>query len=402
MSVGTEILIYAELLSNIRQVSVACSLTSPIASTTKANVSPDGLTLSVFHGDVERLVQLPAKVSAPAQLPIQNRDSLVLSWRLPLAPSQPTTMLSSMDAQVVPWSAQDLQPDAVVKCRACKTPVVSAGLVKTWKDLPSENWAEMMEFWHCHKPHNHGEDPSGHDTLATTRGYGANTRIAAQAGTGFVDLASFLFHNQDCTNLTFSEPVDVINASRLADDNKAPATSVCCGGCSVGLGYFNREASSVTLYKWQLELDTTPGSPSSPPPSLANCVSSMLLSVLARSGCSKSVIFPTPVSQPPYPAAEVSSLLHIWLFNSNITFSSTEAQSSPVPAVKVLYKFISQADADRIMESMTSDVQEIALPSVAAEEITSILDQSNVYLPTRDRRFQDWSVGLLEKWVIGR
>jgi hypothetical protein len=73
--------------------------------------------------------------------------------------------------------------------------IVEAGTLQVWKDLPSENWAEMMEFWHCHKPHEHkhGND----DDDLTNRGYGASSRIAAQSSVGFVDLTSFLLAESD-------------------------------------------------------------------------------------------------------------------------------------------------------------------------------------------------------------
>jgi hypothetical protein len=59
----------------------------------------------------------------------------------------------------------------------------------------------MMEFWHCHKPHDHEhQDP---ESLAS-KGYGANHAISAQKGTGFVDLTSFLFSESDCQGLKVS------------------------------------------------------------------------------------------------------------------------------------------------------------------------------------------------------
>lgn len=38
------------------------------------------------------------------------------------------------------------------ECALCRTPLVS-GDTHVFFDLPSELWLEMMEFWHCHKPH---------------------------------------------------------------------------------------------------------------------------------------------------------------------------------------------------------------------------------------------------------
>lgn len=58
-----------------------------------------------------------------------------------------------------------------------------------------------MEFWHCHKPHDH--DQQENQNLAN-KGYGANNVISAQLGVGFVDITSFMFDEQDCQNLLVS------------------------------------------------------------------------------------------------------------------------------------------------------------------------------------------------------
>jgi ubiquitin-protein ligase E3 D len=145
----------------------------------------------------------------------------------------------------------------------------------------------------------------------------------------------------------------------------------------------------------------------------------MLISTLSRSGCSKSIIQPMTTDDCTHSHAESfpewdpsSSLLHIWLFNKNIAFTSTarteslEAQSgqdgedeAAIPAVKVLYRLVSREEADRLGQSITSDVQDIALPDAVVRGVRKLLEQSTVYLPENDRKFGGlWSVGLLEKW----
>ncbi len=139
------------------------------------------------------------------------------SWRLPLA--DPAGAAGGEQTQgrssglrhdsAVPWSALDLVPGCEVRCRTCRAVVVEQGKLAEWKDLPSENWAEMMEFWHCHKPDHHhhdadknGVDSAGHGKATPTglaaRGYGASSTIAAQRGIGFVDLMAFAFAEEDC------------------------------------------------------------------------------------------------------------------------------------------------------------------------------------------------------------
>jgi hypothetical protein len=202
--------LYAELLANIRQISLAASLPSPCDASTQVALSADRSTVELSHGSSNCSLTLPAKVAlGGALLPIQDKQkgTAALSWRLPLD----TSSLSSSrqaNADHTPWSATDLDPSSGVACRHCGTNVVPAGAVTAWKDLPSENWAEMMEFWHCHKPdhhHNHdGEAGKADEESLAARGYGAASTISAQQGVGFVDLTTLLFAETDCSNVTVS------------------------------------------------------------------------------------------------------------------------------------------------------------------------------------------------------
>lgn len=210
--------IYAELLYNIRQVSVATTLAFPSASLigTTAEVRKGGRKLRVtLHDGTSRELTLPAAVKAPRLLPVnphsQGDTFCELSWRFPLLePDNPDNAVGSTNSPVggehdaAPWSAIDLVPSCALQCRECGHVLVPEGRIHAgWRDLPSENWAEMMEFWHCHKPPREDgqQDP---DHLASSRGYGANTVISAQEGVGFVDLTSFLISESDCSGVVVS------------------------------------------------------------------------------------------------------------------------------------------------------------------------------------------------------
>jgi len=74
------------------------------------------------------------------------------------------------------------------------------GSIQSWRDLPSQNWAEMMDFWHCHKPSVPKKQTANgsHNTYLEEKGYGANTGFVARRGVGFVDLTYFLVSTEDC------------------------------------------------------------------------------------------------------------------------------------------------------------------------------------------------------------
>lgn len=201
------IIIYCELLSNIRQVSVVATLSSPPDATTKAEISLDGRLFELHHGGTVKGLPLPARVSLSTALTIPSNQALTLTWRLPVSPSEAKPAHFSPETQALPWNSIDIKADSPIACRQCSQVIVEQGKITEWKDLPSENWAEMMEFWHCHKPHDHTTHANDHDeTLANSKAYGANNAIRAQDGVGFVDLASFMFSEPDCSNLTVSRP----------------------------------------------------------------------------------------------------------------------------------------------------------------------------------------------------
>ncbi|KAH8737099.1 ubiquitin-conjugating enzyme E2-binding protein [Ilyonectria robusta] len=390
-----DFLIYAELLSNIRQVSVVVSLSSPADASTKAEVSQHGRQLQVAHQGQIESISLPAQVVAPEALPIPRQGVLDLSWRLPVAPSEAKPPHFSLENQTLPWTSVDIEAGSRIACRQCDGEFVSKGTIKAWKDLPSENWAEMMEFWHCHKPH----DDNQHDAESlASKGYGANSAISAQAGVGFVDLTSFLFSESNCSGLAYSSStVDAgFDLSSLALDDTAPRKflHVFCKKCRTEVGLFNILALSVTLFKWQITCQTLAPSLS---PSSSECLAATLMATISRSGSSKSIITPHMLG-PSSSEPDVSRRdLYLWVLNPNVVYSSSSVSGSKT-AMKILYRGIGVEEGNGLIDSLNSDVQEISLPQPAIEAATEKLLLSGLLLPTRERTFKEWQVGLLGRW----
>lgn len=206
--------IYAELLPRLGRISVVIHLPTPSTHKTKVLVSNDASRLIVYHEDATTELRLPAKALAPVGEHLRGEVKPGLnkmSWRLTPAPDEVKLGMSADDA--VPWSAGQLKPGLHITCRACNDVVVAEDKIKVFKDLPSENWAEMMELWHCHKPPvghsaangSNGTSANGKagqvkatETDLASRGYGANSAIASQKGTGFVDMMTMLFDEDDC------------------------------------------------------------------------------------------------------------------------------------------------------------------------------------------------------------
>lgn len=201
------IVIYAELLVNVRQVSVRATLPSSVDASTRADVFDAGQRLRICHRGQSEVLSLPVPVAtAEARLPVDQGSASELNWRLPVWQADASALRFTPENQAVPWNSSDIRTGSPICCRDCGDALVQNGKINSWKDLPSENWAEMMDFWHCHKPHDHGQHES--DSLAN-RGYGANNAITAQQGVGFVDITSFMFSESDCQGILVSETRDI-------------------------------------------------------------------------------------------------------------------------------------------------------------------------------------------------
>jgi hypothetical protein len=194
-------LMYAELLSNIRQISIILALDTPCDLSTQVELSPDGRRFILHHDGRASSLTLPGQVPCKLQLQHLALGTKELTWRLPLAGAPSKQSMDSMQGNCAPWAAKFLGPETEFTCRACSAVIVGRGRIAAWRDLPSENWAEMMDFWHCHKP----DLPGGQvEESAVNKGFGANTRFTPSPGIGFVDLSTFLLADVDCQNTQVS------------------------------------------------------------------------------------------------------------------------------------------------------------------------------------------------------
>jgi ubiquitin-protein ligase E3 D len=242
--------IYAELLPNIRRVSLAVELPSLSDENTRITIAHEAVRdgdadrkvslVSVVHQGLSTSLALPAAVQVPEHdgrahpgLVAQSSERVLFPspqkrigktsyiWRLALAPGSADALGSGLgDFVGVPLSAVDCQPGAALHCWKCgqKAAIVPSGRVKAWKDLPDEGWAEMMDFWHCHKPQvatkeaaqrTHGlrngkAVETSEDDLAS-RGYGANSKIAPSPGLALIDISTIWCSTEDCTGVGVSE-----------------------------------------------------------------------------------------------------------------------------------------------------------------------------------------------------
>ena len=192
--------LYAELLLNIRQITVIATLPSVPNEETHYELSSDRKLLLLTHNQEQCTLTLPSPAASTVAIKAPSVEDKELSFRLPIASRHRATGAAESEnsrENTSIWPASALSPTTQLACLSCKNVFVD-GNISAWKDLPSEHWAEMMDFWHCHKPHNR-EDTLGQNK--PTKSYSASSANTLTPGTGFVDDLHLRLASSDCTGL---------------------------------------------------------------------------------------------------------------------------------------------------------------------------------------------------------
>jgi hypothetical protein len=196
--------IYAELLLHIGTVSLIITLHSLSNEATTATLSADRDSLTVVHDGYSASIKLPTRIqgesAASLDLPATSAKELTLRLVIEEDSASSASLIRNEDMLFtngsIPWMASEMSGlSGDLACRNCKQTLVRGGVINAWKDLPSDNWAEMMDLWHCHKPKEDQKKESGN-----TKGYSASRSLIVQSGIGFVSSSYFLVAPDNCTN----------------------------------------------------------------------------------------------------------------------------------------------------------------------------------------------------------
>ncbi|KAL5332971.1 ubiquitin-conjugating enzyme E2-binding protein [Aspergillus crustosus] len=430
--------LHAEYLPNIRQVSLQISV--PGETTPNISLSESRRAVSVAvtlpgqrdgDGENSETIKLPARVNegsrrvlSGTRVPAPQRDGDAvsvreLSYRMQVDDPE-LTQWSALDEHMdsfVPWSAADMGPSTKLRCGQCESVILDVPNASStapdvngdnapqsqtvgwaWKDLPSGNWAEMMDFWHCHKPDPHEEDrdkgASGHlieDENSKVKGYGASNQVLATPGTVLVDVATFLASDLECKRLKKV-------TKQRPDGSPLPLEEeLLCDGCNTLIGVEDTIAKGWRLFKTSLSA----GFPSVESPHELDwerhqtelVVAAHLLELIERESARRFIVH----------CGEKDGLL-IWVFNPDMRYSNTSSQHAIASqrALKVFFQAI--ANVEDLLhpepgKTSSLSLEELRLPSNTYESLVTALETSNNRLPQSARTFQDsWRVGILHRF----
>ncbi|KAJ6032335.1 hypothetical protein N7540_003067 [Penicillium herquei] len=421
--------LYSELLLNIRQVSLYISYNKPPALITlrpKLQVlksrSAITFSLSEYFPDATRTIKLPARVSdATPRVSVLNEplsttdqpegQSQEYSFRMQIDPTDPVLMpKEELIDNHVPWTAADMSTSTRIRCRACGSPFLNTSTSHNigvhdqdsstgwiWKDLPSGNWAEMMDFWHCHKPDPRENDQSSEGTavlrseeqVAQAKGYGAASHIKAAAGTILIDVTSFILAVSDCIGLQKGSDGDTNPHSGIPQQ-----FTLHCTACNSFVGMQDSSVNGWRLMKANLSLNTHSqegGLDGNRWQSHSSEVlaAAQLLELIQRENARRFIVH-----------EGLKNGLLLWVFSPNLYYSYSNGTRSigPQQAMKVLFQTVDDIDPFLMDDIGTPSLalEEVILPAMGFQAVSDALLRSNSILPSSARRFNEWNVGLLD------
>ena len=217
--------LYAELFVYVRIVTVHASLSAPESvQDAVVNIAADGRSISLLHQDERISIDLPTRVrpqnsSTSLKLSLKKGNQFTLRLNvedeLTKGASDSTndsdSLMSVRSENPAPWTSRSMTNyGCQISCAQCGSNIQSTGKVRVWLDLPNENWADLMEFWHCHKPAENQEAGWVSKNIRKQsndgKGYFAANGLRASRGKGFIGTSYFLLHEDDCNGAKVREP----------------------------------------------------------------------------------------------------------------------------------------------------------------------------------------------------
>ncbi|KAA8916846.1 hypothetical protein TRICI_000965 [Trichomonascus ciferrii] len=362
----------SEYLARIKAVAISIQLPSEcnidklsFEDTRKAIVHYQGK-----DGDERRAIMyLPEEVSysvTQVEHPVAETTNTI-SFRLPAVPNErgngvKTSSFFDSSKLIIPWSASELtgfSGDIDVKCGNCSDLLGTHSNSMNWKQLPSENWAEMMDFWHCHKPENKNE---------TTHNPGyAISRFVPTETTSFVGLSYFLF-----------------SPTLLSGTQHQKNRHVHCNSCNTALGV-NENNDSLKLWKWNLRLENSDLVP--------QYKDYVYVSTMISDLIDSHAIYTFSIKIDEDPVDSPTRLL-LWIFNPDVRYTTTGCTDK-----KSGFKIFYSTDKKNIPSLMQSrgDIEPVILPVKVYESFLAHLETTSNVLPENYRWFGNWRASIAEK-----
>lgn len=153
---------FSEYLPRLNSISVALDVQSGFNIDEINRISIVGELLSIeLKNNPPINVHLPCKASQASITGLKLANNTV-SFGVKIHEKRLDSTVPFTDQAIEKWSCKDLSQTPkigrnhkfIFVCKNCNSELIDSSQYD-FKDMPSEQWYEMMDFWHCHKPENY-------------------------------------------------------------------------------------------------------------------------------------------------------------------------------------------------------------------------------------------------------
>lgn len=284
----------------------------------------------------------------------------------------------------IPLSSKYLSPfastESVFSCLNCQCELFSCRDISQWKSLPSETWAEMMDFWHCHKPSVSDEKASSFNPSY------AISSFHAYPSTALVGLSYILFHPSHCKS-----PQAFIIKENIPG---AKHSMICCAKCLSWMG-FKESSDTYKIYKWSIQLQSSLQQPLNYPGYFY--ISSTIEELISSHAIYTFSLLPEDYSneKQELEAMDTEKAL-IWIFNPDFRFCTNSTKGDVDRGFKVFYSTDLKAIPN--LKRMRGDVEQLFFPQNIIDNLLQHLDQNSKLYPEDSQSVgKDWKVSILKR-----
>lgn len=237
-----------------------------------------------------------------------------------------------------------------ISCLNCDFDIIDEENCSKLNEMPSEFWMELMDYWHCHKPHHPTEK-----TAVYSAKHNSLNPLTKEILVG----GSFFLANEE----TFKGRL-VCKGSRL-----------CCVRCSASLGKKTKD-QLFKIYKYKTKLLSDGGSNIDIFPPENDVVITLLNHVKGNS--TRYVLLKCDKIQ-----------VLVWMFaiGIDVTFSNGRVMNN---CIKILYR---DDAAPEVKRKQNVDDAEVDL--LPMESFLDVLEQINKLLPQNNKKMGTWNVSYI-------
>ncbi|KAH3680306.1 hypothetical protein WICMUC_000373 [Wickerhamomyces mucosus] len=352
---------YVESLSRIGTVSIAFEFQNsigPIELPSKILLIDEKLIKLQFpNNDTGYFIPLSSTVSSIPQNCSTIRNNTLL---IKLPSSNQTIDRSKNELMEIKsqWDSKYLSnlPNFIIRCVKCNTILIDSKNISKISEMPSELWAEMMDFWHCHKPNDNLSYPEHYNSIKPIEN-------AILIGSYYIS-----------KNLKdFSQTILEKKSNKINQLN--------CFNCDNIVGEFDKSTSLDKIFKWEISINEEIFKP-------YQFIYSNLLENVNKNA--------TRIIE--FISKETSKKLLIWVFNIGVDFILSGGFNSQInqDSLKVYYT----TNEENIIQERNNR-GEIETVFVLEKILTSTinrLDEINKNLPTSLKTMgKNWNLALLMK-----